>query len=614
MKPPISSVPKIAAGILPWGWVLVSLLVLSTTNDPALIPQTAAWSLLLGLALFRIAFQAKAGKPALPLGKLLSLFLGLLSLGHFISFFAATNQNEAWVSILHWLPLAMGCWVMAWDWQERGEAGKMQRLKALVVLGLLQGLIAWFQKWGVEAFSMPGVAGVPIGTSVNPNLLGTMVVLTLPAAGLLMIRSKGYWRGISAAQLLLGASTAYISGSRAAMLILLLWSLVLIPFLPRWLSRTNAAIKPWMGGIAGIGLVVGLAVLLYVGWGRKQMPQTYQYLFAESPTIEPGMSTAEVRMVLWNYSAKMGISHPFTGVGAGNWKVVIPKYGVKADDASGNYGMVYFLRPHNDFLGYFAETGILGLIGFVGLIITGIYFGLKTAFQAKESPSKWTALVGALGVMGYGGDAFFGFPGERVIPLVFLAFYLSLAWEGRAPKGPIWGRKMLALFGGLLLVMGILNAVRIGPDMDIHRMLQAKSKKDWAKVVDEAEKGEGFLSQLDPQTAIPLAWYKGLALLNMGKNEAGLVEMKRAAGQAPYNLAVRTNLAAAYALTQDLPSAIAGYQSLVKDFKGHYEAETNLAICLVQAGNNEEAKAVWSGVPANYPTRFRPVLDSLLGK
>ncbi len=101
-------------------------------------------------------------------------------------------------------------------------------------------------------------------------------------------------------------------------------------------------------------------------------------------------SSLASRIMIWQSSAKMISDHPFFGIGPGNFQTTYLAYQ--------HYFPPYLEwavpHPHNLYLAFWLQTGIIGLIGFLILIVLWIRSLLCTRTDIpKKASVKWT-LVG----------------------------------------------------------------------------------------------------------------------------------------------------------------------------------------------------------------------------
>jgi len=113
--------------------------------------------------------------------------------------------------------------------------------------------------------------------------------------------------------------------------------------------------------------------------------------------------------------------NPILGVGAGNWKYNYPYYKVDDIETSLFYNTV-FNRPHNDFIWVFSETG---LIGFILLMLIIMYIGRHSLFRIiQEKNIKNILIISTL--IGLLIISFFSFPRERILHIVITSILLAI--------------------------------------------------------------------------------------------------------------------------------------------------------------------------------------------
>jgi O-antigen ligase len=99
----------------------------------------------------------------------------------------------------------------------------------------------------------------------------------------------------------------------------------------------------------------------------------YYAAFASSYAVErltnPGRGTG--RADLWSVATEVIADHPLVGVGAGNFPVVAPQYAAESVNLPAVHQVVDTPKvAHNTYLGVFADLGVVGLVGFL-LVVLG---------------------------------------------------------------------------------------------------------------------------------------------------------------------------------------------------------------------------------------------------
>jgi O-antigen ligase len=131
--------------------------------------------------------------------------------------------------------------------------------------------------------------------------------------------------------------------------------------------------------IAAVGIVLMLAA---VGLASVQLvipEEVIEGRIAEKHTVD-------WRFMRWNIAISEGIQHPVFGIGVNNLRDV--------------YGKILsnFHSTHNFFLTAFAETGILGLLAFLAVVISIIRMGWNL-YRKGSCPREWWCGVTIIAVM-----------------------------------------------------------------------------------------------------------------------------------------------------------------------------------------------------------------------
>jgi len=205
------------------------------------------------------------------------------------------------------------------------------------------GIFWWL---GERSFNLitPGIAKAivsgrlvlrPYATFPHPNVLAGFILVSLILIG---INKEGGWRRIIkwAAQIL-GSIAIILSFSRATWLIGLLAGLVLV--VRDWRKKKDMV----------IGLIIFLALIGGLFY-RFALPLSGQ----EAIIQRFSLAQIAIRMIKVN---------PLAGVGLNNFIPQLPNYWQQ-------FGMTYWLQPvHNIFLLIAAETGLVGLVVFLWLLV-----------------------------------------------------------------------------------------------------------------------------------------------------------------------------------------------------------------------------------------------------
>ncbi len=223
---------------------------------------------------------------------------------------------------------------------------------------------------------------------------------------------------------------------------------ILIPLVPLALSRfLDEASRLWRivsafaliaclialiftysrGGILALGVVLGLMLLLH----RPKLkhcvaglalfsaslvfvpPEFAQRLGTlnqfveedESPIVSPD-SSIQQRSLLMQVAWEEWLEHPFLGVGAGNYSEHYQKYAERIGSAVNSYENFNRQRyAHSLYLETVAETGLIGLVFFMAILVAagkeGLYAGrvFRRSGAIREARLVASLMIGAIGYL-----------------------------------------------------------------------------------------------------------------------------------------------------------------------------------------------------------------------
>jgi O-antigen ligase len=219
--------------------------------------------------------------------------------------------------------------------------------------------------------------GRPGGSFEDPNILATFEALGLPAAVAfalgrnLLLRVVG---AVSFALILAGLTLSLSRGgflaAAGALLVMLLWR----PF--RYASLA--------------ALVVVLVLQVGSGSLSGEVQQT-SVVQGRIESVSYAAAGGDPRFAIWRATPEIIYEHPFFGIGANQYPVVSPRYGLFAEDLGGSYQ-----HAHDIPLTVAAELGLLGLAAMLWATVAlarvlvaayrrqaGFYRGLALAVTAS---------------------------------------------------------------------------------------------------------------------------------------------------------------------------------------------------------------------------------------
>jgi O-antigen ligase len=347
-----------------------------TTTDFLIALLGSAW--LVAFALY--GSRVLEGTSWLPF-LLLFVFAIVLSTSQAIDRQAALRECVKWIEL---------CFVyVAGVYFIRTKQNLRHICGALVAAGVSQALFGYVQsglQLGPAAF-VHGLFLRAYGTFDQPNPYAGYLNLILPLAlsfSILGERKWERWVYRLATLLLLGALVA--SESRGALLAMLLAVVVMLTLIWRpirplaQLGLLAVAGFGWLASYNLIPLQPVQRVLTAIGLGSVAFGQVTNANFS-----------AVERAAHWLAGVRMFASHPLLGVGIGNYAVAYPHYHPRGWYAS-------LAHAHNYYINIAAEAGIVGLLAYLLLAGTALWYTWAATRHANSNVCRAVAL-GVLGAL-----------------------------------------------------------------------------------------------------------------------------------------------------------------------------------------------------------------------
>ncbi|HEX2165577.1 MAG TPA: O-antigen ligase family protein, partial [Thermoanaerobaculia bacterium] len=346
--------------------VAASGLTLALGGYLAVVLASTAWAADTGLADERLAEIVKA--------TIVYLLVALLAAGPRLLRAAAWSAVAAGA-----LLAALGVWQALTGTFDR-DFGGLARIKQAQIYG--------------DVFE-PRIAG-PLG---DPNYFAQILLVLVPLA-LALAWGEGSWTGrrgrrralalLAAGLLVAGTVLTYSRGAALALAVVIGVAVVLHGVRPRHVAAAVAA-------------ALLLAVLAPEGFARR-LTTLAEIVPGGEEVLEPDSSFAKRRLVTaaaW----RMFLDRPEVGVGAGNYAHHFTRYADRVGSDARLYeepGARNF--PHNLYLEVAAETGVLGLAAWGGVLLAAFVTLLAARRRLRAAGDLRTAALAdgvAAGLVGY---------------------------------------------------------------------------------------------------------------------------------------------------------------------------------------------------------------------
>lgn len=570
------------AGFLLAALVIPILFLSDSTTDPTYLVRHLILSGVLLVALIAMLVVGRANgivsRVAQSLKHPISMGLLLFLTVKVVSSFVAFNKVEAAFDILSYALGYIFFLVALALMVEDKNAPKTVASVVALLNGVLIGCGFYeFMKVGFDWEKMGEVGSV----MTNQNLFAPMFFLCIPF--LMMVREHHkYWK-LFLLLIALDVAMVIVLQNRATYLALAVSALVYFGF-----SVFSAKDSDKNRGLQKAGfMLVSVAAFGIAVTQLNKHSDYWEILTDREARIHDNYNSTTERLQLWNRSTLLFSDHPVLGVGAGNWPLEIGAYGLT--DPRSDEGSKYFLRPHNEFLKTFSETGIIGGVSL--FIFVAIVLGqLSTSLSQYEKRKSAIIVLSAL--VGFSVISLLSFPMERV-PLMVLVFLLlasiSPSDETRnqdTKNFGIWLASVLLLFSTLA---GYAYFQRYENDRLAKQMDDARNRKQWNRV-------ENLFGQIDPHWynvnyfRVPIGFYGGLVSFHQKRLDEAKTRFEKGLEANPNHILSITNLATCYQQLNQPEQAISYYKKALEVNPNFETARLNLAIAYYKQGQFELAQ------------------------
>jgi tetratricopeptide (TPR) repeat protein len=382
------------------------------------------------------------------------------------------------------------------------------------------------------------------------------------------------------------------------------------------LMRTRGV---WLGLVGGVGVTVLLHLLsknrdnlplkpIFIGTGAFAVLLAGVFLFTGSKEKILDTTNLNIRTVYWNNSVEMAKDYPLTGVGAGNWKVNFPAYGLSGTNSSVVMGETSIIQPHNDMLWVLAETGVPGWLAFAAFQLLMLFAGVK--LLARTTGERRHEVMAAIfGLIAFATYGLFEFPIERVatfglivLPLANLLFL--------AEENDVLQRKLIQLPAIVPIATVVAFAVvglwvfsaRMSGEKDASKAVNAYIKRDAKTMLAYATDAQSNLFELDIYLN-PMEFFIGLGLMDQSRFVEAEQTLKEGLEKNPNHLNTMVQLGDCYKFQKKFDQAILVYDEILKISPAFYRANLNKAEIYIRQNKVYEALACLNRVNyrINYP-------------
>ncbi len=361
----------------------------------------------------------------------------------------------------------------------------------------------------------------------DANLLAAFVNLLIPLIVVRLWRASGIVaRLVLGAWLLAALLVLYFADSRGGLLGFFVgFAVVALGWLAE--KRPKSVVKLWEWGrghrllVGSLGVVV-LAVTVWVGFAVLSSARG-------SSTHAPALAS---RTVFWSAAWEAFRSSPWIGTGPGTYPTDLMRYSSTPPDRP-------YLHAHSVPITFLAESGLIGLAGFVVLTIA-VARKIWFARSFWSDSWRWLALVAAL--VGYLAhslfDNFLYFPSTSIVVVVYVALLIHADGNHETVEQPKALRLAWLLAPAIIAAAFAVYSLRAYAHED--RGVELAIAGDWHGAAAEFD----MAVELDPQLA--LYWFESGFAYGILANQGDEDVLRIAIEQYEHGLAIQPE----YALNQ----------------------------------------------------------------
>ena len=260
----------------------------------------------------------------------------------------------------------------------RNAAAAIRLIRVIAAVGLVVAAVGLLENNGLHLIAANARNPFPIATLGNPNFVAHYLDLVIPVTVSLLFlpgRRRGWVTILASCALAATAVHMVLTQSRGGWvsvgLVALLWAAVRLRSL-RWARFIPVALLV-------AALLTPIAELLFAGIrvdGDKTLYDSVTDQLERSweraaTTLDESDPSRSMRILLWRNTSSLIAAHPLFGVGPGNYETQVPAYRSVPEhrawqELTGRAEHAAYFA-HNEYLEYWAESGIVGLAAMVWL-------------------------------------------------------------------------------------------------------------------------------------------------------------------------------------------------------------------------------------------------------
>lgn len=258
----------------------------------------------------------------------------------------------------------------------------------------------------------------------NKNILASAIFVKLVFSCWLFTSEKGYWKQIGWISIFMGVLATFFLATRAFYLGTIVFTVLAIAYYTISYFKKRNKIMLMQGIGFFVSVLFGFTIFSLVQqnlYPKNDNSRHTQAVAEQLGTLKDIEKAGSGRFDGWKWSWEMIKEKPFTGIGAGNWKINSLRYEHQTDP-----GFTHLYKAHNDFFETAAEIGIPGFFSYITILGFTFFMFLRLGKGGRQNKAVRPLLfITSIGIAFYCVDAFFNFPSDRteiqILMVVFVA-------------------------------------------------------------------------------------------------------------------------------------------------------------------------------------------------
>ena len=382
------------------------------------ITQWLYLSVINSISIFYLLYNINAYSAYKNLFKsLLFLFFSLFIISIVISFFQTYNIVESIIKLSQWFNLYFSfivfCFILT----------KVPRILIFLILSLIFIIQLYFTFHGyfqlIEYVSFDfSMSYLLKGVTGNKNVAATLFCILIPFVYYLLFVSKKTFHFVFLFLILTFAFYAiFLLGSRTSYIILFFQFIAFLFSFLHFSFKSKFNFRNFSLKLIKLFLPILFSLFVFSNFtGNNTSIQIQDRV----QSINPTDASTNIRLKFFSLAIDEFLSAPFTGIGAGNWKIKsVELYSSEIE----NYTAPYHV--HNDFLEIAVELGLFGLVPFILIFFSIFYYGSYIIRNSFSFINFFYIYCLFISIGSYIIDSMLNFPHAR--PAVSLLLMISLS-------------------------------------------------------------------------------------------------------------------------------------------------------------------------------------------